>query len=86
MNTIENNANDFVPLVPLNYSLDESISRSRSFYEFVNKRRTVRQFSEMPIPDEVLNNVLLTASSAPSGAHKQPWTFCVVTSSTIKKL
>ncbi len=61
------------------------LERSRQFYNWMNERRTVRDFTAQPIADEVLNNILLTASTAPSGAHKQPWTFCVVTNPEIKK-
>ncbi|NJN42846.1 MAG: nitroreductase family protein, partial [Flammeovirgaceae bacterium] len=42
------------------------------------------RFSDQPIPKEVINNLILTASTAPSGAHKQPWTFCVVSNPEIK--
>lgn len=50
----------------------------------MDKRRTVREFSDKPIPEELIENVILTASSAPSGAHKQPWTFCVVSDPALK--
>lgn len=58
---------------------------SSDFYHFMNSRRTVRDFSDRPIPKEVIDHLLLTASSAPSGAHKQPWFFCVVSNPEIKK-
>lgn len=67
------------------YSDSETLSRSREFYEWLDKRRTVRDFSDKPIPKEVIENILLAASRAPSGAHKQPWTFCVVTNPDLKK-
>ncbi|GIV36336.1 MAG: oxidoreductase [Cyclobacteriaceae bacterium] len=67
------------------YASKELISRSAAFYEFMNQRRSVRDFSDKPIPREVINNLILTASTAPSGAHKQPWTFCVVEDAGIKK-
>lgn len=51
----------------------------------MDKRRTVRDFSAKPVPKEVIDNLLLTASTSPSGAHKQPWTFCVVSDPEIKK-
>jgi nitroreductase len=51
----------------------------------MNQRRSVRHFSDKPIPREVINNLILTASTAPSGAHKQPWTFCVVEDPDIKR-
>lgn len=65
---------------------DETIIRkSEEFYHWMNQRRTVREFSEEPIPESVIQNLIMTASTAPSGAHKQPWTFCVVSNPEIKK-
>ncbi len=61
------------------------LSRSNQFYQFMNQRRTVREFSDHPFPIEVIYTIIQTASSAPSGAHKQPWTFCVVKDPIIKK-
>ncbi len=67
------------------FSSDEMKRRSKEFYEWEDKRRTVRDFSPKEVPQEVIDNILLTASTAPSGANKQPWTFCVVTDKEIKK-
>jgi nitroreductase len=47
-------------------------------------RRSVRNFSDKPIPKEVIDNLLRIAASAPSGAHKQPWTFCVIGKEDLK--
>lgn len=66
------------------YPSEEMLSRSNNFFEWMNTRRTVRDFSDKPIPQKVIDQIILTASTAPSGAHKQPWTFCVVTNSEIK--
>ncbi len=63
----------------------EMLEKSKSFYSWMDKRRTVRDFSDRQVPKEVIENIILTASTAPSGAHKQPWTFCVVTDVEIKK-
>lgn len=67
------------------YNPPEMLKRSKDFYQWMDKRRTVRDFSDKPIAKEVIENILLAASTAPSGAHKQPWTFCVVSNSEIKK-
>lgn len=75
----------FVPYRGIRYPKAEMLQRSREFYQFMNKRRTVRDFSDKAIPEEVIDNLILTASSAPSGAHKQPWTFCVISDPEIKK-
>lgn len=61
------------------------LQKSRSFYMWMNERRTVRDFSNKPVAKEVIESILLTASTAPSGAHKQPWTFCVVSNAALKK-
>jgi len=63
----------------------EMIRRSNDFYQWIDKRRTVRDFSDKPIPKEVIHNIVKAASTAPSGAHKQPWTFCIVEDSTLKR-
>jgi iodotyrosine deiodinase len=62
----------------------EVLERSQSFYEFIDKRRSLRFFSDKQIPKKVIENIIMTASSAPSGAHKQPWTFCVVSDASTK--
>jgi iodotyrosine deiodinase len=59
--------------------------RCKDFYKWMDERRTCRDFNNRPIPKEVIENIILTASTAPSGAHKQPWTFCVVSNPEIKK-
>ncbi len=74
----------FVSYSHESYPNAEMIERSKSFYEWMDLRRTIRDFSDKKIPTEVLQNVIRTASTAPSGAHKQPWTFCVVTNPEIK--
>ena len=63
----------------------DTISRSKAFYTWMDGRRSCRDFSSKPIPRSVIEAIILTASSAPSGAHKQPWTFCVVNNPDIKK-
>ena len=59
--------------------------RTESYYQLMDGRRTLRHFSARSIPKEVIEKIILTASSAPSGAHKQPWTFCAVSDPKIKK-
>ncbi len=67
------------------YSESEIISRTKNYYEWLNKRRSVRDFSDKPIPIEIIENIIKAASTSPSGANKQPWTFCLVESADIKK-
>ncbi|MFY0685696.1 MAG: nitroreductase family protein [Cyclobacteriaceae bacterium] len=66
------------------YDPDELAKRVKSFYEWADTRRTVRDIADKPVPKSVIDDLIMTASSAPSGAHKQPWTFCAVSSADIK--
>ena len=75
---------NFIPFEPVRLNEPEMLERSRSFYTFMNRRRSLRMFSDKPVPKEIIENVVRTASTAPSGAHKQPWTFCVVSDPVIK--
>lgn len=76
---------NFIPLDFREKSPEEMIDASRSFYQELNRRRTVRTFSSREVDLEVIENAILAAGTAPSGAHKQPWTFCVVRDHEIKK-
>jgi nitroreductase len=67
------------------YTVEEMRQRARSFYEDMKRRRTVRDFSDRPVPREVIENCLLTAGTAPNGANKQPWHFTVVSDPEVKK-
>ena len=75
----------FVSYFKETYETSEMREKSGRFYEWMDKRRTVRDFSDKPVARDVIENILLTASTAPSGAHKQPWTFCAVSTPVIKK-
>ncbi len=66
------------------FSKKELIQKSESFYKWLDKRRSVREFSDQDIPKEVIENLIKSASTAPSGAHKQPWTFCAVSNPLLK--
>ena len=58
--------------------------KSESFFQEMDWRRSVRDFSDKPVPKSVIENIIKTASTAPSGAHKQPWFFCVIDSAELK--
>ncbi len=69
------------PFVELDFQRlpeSEMIERGRAFYETLDRRRSVREFSADPVPRELIDLAIKTASTAPSGAHQQPWTFVVV--------
>ena len=61
------------------------LERSNTFFEWINTRRSVREFSDQKVSKAVIENIIKSASTAPSGAHKQPWTFCVIENPEIKK-
>lgn len=75
----------FIPYVNEVLSPEEMAERSQSFFQQMDKRRSLRFFSDRPVEQRVIEDVIRTASTAPSGAHKQPWTFCVIADPGIKK-
>ncbi len=74
----------FAPLAFEERPVAEMRVRAEQFYQLMRRRRTVRDFSDREIPEDVVEHALLTAGSAPSGAHRQPWHFVVVTDSAKK--
>jgi nitroreductase len=76
---------DFIPYSKPIINETELLTKSKFHVEFMNARRSVRDFSSKEIPLEVIENIIMAASTAPSGANKQPWTFCVVLNNEIKK-
>jgi nitroreductase len=64
---------------------DEMAARARAFREDLARRRTIRHFSDRPVPRGVIEDGLRAAGSAPSGANLQPWLFVVVTDPAIKR-
>lgn len=59
--------------------------QARDFYQLMSKRRSVRDFSDKPVPASVLKDAILAAGTAPSGANMQPWHFVVVQDQEIKQ-
>lgn len=80
------NAPRFVPLSSwIERPPEEMRVRARSFYEDLRRRRTVRDFSDRPIPRDVVEDCIRAAGTAPSGAHMQPWHFVVVRAPEVKR-
>ncbi|XP_034554788.1 iodotyrosine deiodinase 1 [Notolabrus celidotus] len=73
-----------VPYSPPRYPEDTMLQRSKDFYTLLNQRRSVRFISPEPVPRHVIDNVIRTAGTAPSGAHTEPWTFVVVSDLDMK--
>jgi nitroreductase len=76
------------PLIPYRQErLDPETQeeRARDFFHDLDQRRSVRHFSSDPVPRELIEKAIQTASTAPSGAHRQPWTFVLVGDPAIKR-
>ncbi|XP_061099472.1 iodotyrosine deiodinase isoform X2 [Conger conger] len=73
-----------VPYAPARYAGDVMLNRAREFYALMNGRRSVRFISPEPVPREVIDYVIRTAGTSPSGAHTEPWTFVVVGDAEVK--
>ncbi len=67
------------------YPVEEMRQRLNDFYTEVNRRRTVREFSDRPIPRDIVATALMAANTAPSGANLQPWHFVVVSGAATKR-
>ncbi len=76
---------NFEPLKFAEKNVEEMIATSQTFYQDVKQRRTVRDFSDRPVPEDVIKNAILAAGTAPNGANMQPWHFVVVTNPETKK-
>nr|XP_028703057.1 iodotyrosine deiodinase 1 isoform X4 [Macaca mulatta] len=75
---------EHIPFSHTHYPEKEMVKRSQEFYELLNRRRSVRFISNEQVPMEVIDNVIRTAGTAPSGAHTEPWTFVVVKDPDVK--
>ena len=74
----------FVPYAPPRLPVVESRRRADEFLAVLDGRRSIRRFSTDPVPRDLLDRVIASASTAPSGAHKQPWTFVAISDPAIK--
>lgn len=75
--------------IPLNFkelSQEQMLVESRNFCSTLQRRRSVRDFSDRPVDREIIENAVLSAASAPSGANKQPWHFVIIEDLDTKKL
>ena len=66
------------------YPVDEMRQRLTDFYHDLDRRRTVREFSDRPVPRDIIETALQAANTAPSGANLQPWHFAVVSGAQTK--
>jgi nitroreductase len=75
----------FIPYRPERLAEGEMLRRARAFHDLMRERRSVRHFSDRPVPRQLIELAILTASSAPSGAHRQPWKFVAVSDAEVKR-
>ena len=76
----------FLPLTTYReYPAEEMVERAAAFYEDLKRRRTVRQFSDRPVPPSVIEYCLRAATTAPSGANSQPYHFVIITDRDVKR-
>ncbi len=75
----------FVPLRFERLAPAEMLARAQAFAAELAARRSVRHFSDEPLPEGLLDLCIAAAGTAPSGAHRQPWTFAVVTDRAAKR-
>ena len=75
----------FIPLDWSEIPLDQMFVRAKSLFEQMDRRRTTRHFSNRHVPKELIELAIKSASTAPSGAHIQPWTFVAVSNQELKQ-
>lgn len=74
----------FISFQPKTYAPEEVERRGQDFYELMDARRSIREFSDRPVARELIETAIRTASTAPSGAHRQPWRFVAISDPAIK--
>ena len=75
----------FIPYAAPRLDPDEMLTRAQEFYQFMDQRRSIRDFSDDPVPKRLIQLAIETASTAPSGAHRQPWHFVAVSQPELKR-
>ncbi|MCR6483878.1 nitroreductase family protein [Amycolatopsis sp. OK19-0408] len=74
-----------VPYRPARLPDDEAVARVSALRQRMEARRSVRMFSPDPVPERAVLDAIAVASTAPSGAHQQPWTFVLVTDPAVRR-
>lgn len=81
-------SHDKYPTEPLHFTTlepGEMVRRAQEFFDLMNRRRSVRKFSDRVVPRRLIELAIQTAGTAPSGAHRQPWKFVAVADPSVKK-
>lgn len=76
---------NFIAHCPERLNESEMIESSANFNRIMQERRSIRKFSSDPVPLDAILNAIRAAASAPSGANKQPWTFCLISNTETKR-
>lgn len=84
MSTVFRNGHPFVPYQPARLPIGESRARGEALLRELDARRSVRDFVADPVPRDLIETAIRAASTAPSGAHKQPWTFVAISDPSIQ--
>ena len=84
LRAVSSKAPHSVPLQARRYPEGQMLQRARKYRKQMSRRRSVRDFSPEPVPRAIIEQCLLAAGSAPSGANRQPWHFCVVAEAATK--
>ncbi len=79
------NDSSFIPYSRPFIEQPAMVKKIEAHYQFMDQRRSLREFSDKSVDKAVIEKLIMAASTAPSGAHKQPWTFCAVSNPEIKK-
>ncbi len=74
----------FIPYNPIKISATESLYKSEIYFSWLDTRRSIREFSSKSVDREVIESIIKSASTSPSGAHKQPWVFCPISNPIMK--
>ena len=78
------NTSGFKPLNFTERAPEDMGDRARAFRALMARRRTVRDFSDRPVPQSLIEDCVMTAASAPSGANQQPWHFAIIGDAAVK--
>jgi iodotyrosine deiodinase len=84
MSTMSDAPHAVIPLAFDELTPDEMQARGHAFLTHMRRRRTVRDFSDRPVPRSLIEAAIATAGTAPSGANQQPWTFVAISNPNLK--
>ncbi|MFK8045456.1 MAG: nitroreductase family protein [Crocinitomicaceae bacterium] len=74
----------YIPYKSIEIPNNDQYTAATEFYALMDKRRSVREFSNKWVEESVIETIIKTAGTAPSGAHKQPWVFCAISNKELK--